>query len=458
MNVFLFVSQLLNGLLDGFYYLLIALGLSLIFSLGGIVNLAHGAFYAMAPTWRCAHAVSRLLRRARRGATNRRRTRHDTERVLFTRFYRVDPLYSLLLTFGLAMVIEQALRMVFRRLAAGLFDPRRAARAGLPRRLRLFALPDFQIVIGGPRRRRAVGAAQPHRLRADRAGRHPGPRHPRRHGHLAPALPVGGGGYRHRARRPCGRADGADLPGASGDGGRDHHPRLRRRGDRRPRLVLGRRDRRAARRPGQGLHDRHRPVGDVDGRDLPADVRRPAPASARPDGRAHPAVRVEAAHARPSASRHRHRAGAAALRAHVDRADHDLGGRGGRLRHRGDGGEPARRLHRPRQLRARRLVRAGGLHRGDRRPRPARPRLLAAAGRGDAAGGRGGGRLRRADAAPARGRVFLADDACPRRARLHHRLSLDGRHGRRERARRDRRPVWFGSTSTTAGPTTASWR
>jgi hypothetical protein len=43
----LFLLQVLNGLLDGVYYLLIALGLSLIFSLGGIVNLAHGAFYAV---------------------------------------------------------------------------------------------------------------------------------------------------------------------------------------------------------------------------------------------------------------------------------------------------------------------------------------------------------------------------------------------------------------------------
>ena len=36
-----------------------------------------------------------------------------TERTLFTRFYRIDPLYSLLLTFGLAMVIEQSLRWIF---------------------------------------------------------------------------------------------------------------------------------------------------------------------------------------------------------------------------------------------------------------------------------------------------------------------------------------------------------
>ena len=47
MSAMLFAQQILNGLLDGVYYLLIALGLSLIFSLGGIVNLAHGAFYAI---------------------------------------------------------------------------------------------------------------------------------------------------------------------------------------------------------------------------------------------------------------------------------------------------------------------------------------------------------------------------------------------------------------------------
>jgi branched-chain amino acid transport system permease protein len=114
MNVFLFVSQLLNGLLDGFYYLLIALGLSLIFSLGGIVNLAHGAFYAIGAYLALVLTpylgffgvlVVVPLIVAGLGMI--------TERVLFTRFYRVDPLYSLLLTFGLAMVIEQALRWWF---------------------------------------------------------------------------------------------------------------------------------------------------------------------------------------------------------------------------------------------------------------------------------------------------------------------------------------------------------
>ncbi len=110
----IFIQQIANGLLDGVYYLLIALGLSLIFSLGGIVNLAHGAFYAIGAYLTVvlgphigfggALIVSPLLV-ALLGIV--------FERVLFQRFYRADPILSLLLTFGLALVAEQALRMIF---------------------------------------------------------------------------------------------------------------------------------------------------------------------------------------------------------------------------------------------------------------------------------------------------------------------------------------------------------
>ncbi len=47
MQIVFLLEQVVNGLVLGGYYLLIALGLSLIFSVGGIVNLAHGAFYAL---------------------------------------------------------------------------------------------------------------------------------------------------------------------------------------------------------------------------------------------------------------------------------------------------------------------------------------------------------------------------------------------------------------------------
>lgn len=114
MELVFILEQVVNGLLIGANYLLIALGLSLIFSLGGIVNLAHGAFYAigayltvaLSPTIGfggalvASPAIVALL-----GLV--------IERFLLRRFYRADPILSLLLTFGLAMVAEQALRMIF---------------------------------------------------------------------------------------------------------------------------------------------------------------------------------------------------------------------------------------------------------------------------------------------------------------------------------------------------------
>ena len=67
MQLIFLLEQVLNGLLVGAYYLLIALGLSLIFSLGGIVNLAHGGFYAigayLAVAARAAHRLRRRVRR-----------------------------------------------------------------------------------------------------------------------------------------------------------------------------------------------------------------------------------------------------------------------------------------------------------------------------------------------------------------------------------------------------------
>ena len=110
----LFLQQVVNGLLDGVYYLLIALGLSLIFSLGGIVNLAHGAFYAIGAYLTLVVSPyigfggSLLIAPVAVGILG-----IVVERLLFQRFYRSDPILSLLLTFGLAMVAEQGLRMIF---------------------------------------------------------------------------------------------------------------------------------------------------------------------------------------------------------------------------------------------------------------------------------------------------------------------------------------------------------
>lgn len=114
MAIIFLLEQVLNGLLVAAYYLLIALGLSLIFSLGGIVNLAHGGFYAigaylavtLAPHIGFGGAfVASPVLVAIIGII--------VERLFFRRFYRQDPILSLLLTFGLAMIIEQSLRMIY---------------------------------------------------------------------------------------------------------------------------------------------------------------------------------------------------------------------------------------------------------------------------------------------------------------------------------------------------------
>jgi len=108
------LEQVVNGLVLGGYYLLIALGLSLIFSVGGVVNLAHGAFYAFG-----AYAAVELTQYL--GFTPAVIVSPVAvgllgiafERFILRRFYTADPILSLLVTFGLAMVAEQLIRILW---------------------------------------------------------------------------------------------------------------------------------------------------------------------------------------------------------------------------------------------------------------------------------------------------------------------------------------------------------
>ena len=110
----LILEQVINGLLVGSLYIILSLGLSLIFSLGGVVNLAHGAFYAVG-----AYLAFEIEKRlgffgavalspigvALIGIV--------TERLFLSRLYNKDPALGLLFTFGLAMAAEQILRMIW---------------------------------------------------------------------------------------------------------------------------------------------------------------------------------------------------------------------------------------------------------------------------------------------------------------------------------------------------------
>src|ERR1700758_265915 len=110
----LLLFNLFNGLVMGAFYALMALGLSLILNLSGVINFAHGGFlaiggylaYMLIPHigfWG-ALAVAPVLT-AGLGLV--------VERVLIRPLYGRDPLYSLLLTFGLAFILEDGTRYIW---------------------------------------------------------------------------------------------------------------------------------------------------------------------------------------------------------------------------------------------------------------------------------------------------------------------------------------------------------
>jgi len=110
----LLLFNVFNGLIVGAFYALMALGLSLILNLSGVINFAHGGFlaigayisYTLIPYigfWG-ALLVAPLLTAA---------IGLLVERVLIRRLYGRDPLYSLLLTFGLAYILEDGTRFIW---------------------------------------------------------------------------------------------------------------------------------------------------------------------------------------------------------------------------------------------------------------------------------------------------------------------------------------------------------
>src|SRR5437016_3467514 len=104
----------LNGLVLGALYVLMALGLSIIFGMIGVINFAHGALFTLgayvafqvkdALGFPATLVVSPVLV----GVLGML-----IEATLLRRLYREDPLQGLLLTFGLTMVLEQGIRMVW---------------------------------------------------------------------------------------------------------------------------------------------------------------------------------------------------------------------------------------------------------------------------------------------------------------------------------------------------------
>jgi len=109
----LLFGQLLLGLINGAFYAMLALGLSIIFGMLNIINFAHGALFMMGAfaAWLLLHYLgigyfpALILSPILIGAFG-----VLLERTLISQLYKLDHLYGLLLTFGLALVIEGLFR------------------------------------------------------------------------------------------------------------------------------------------------------------------------------------------------------------------------------------------------------------------------------------------------------------------------------------------------------------
>ena len=111
-----FLGQLLLGLVNGSFYAMLSLGLAVIFGLLGIVNFAHGALYmvgayvafVLLDTFGIGYWYALLIAPVVVGSMG-----VVIERTLLKHLYKIDPIYGLLLTFGLALIAEGIFRDQF---------------------------------------------------------------------------------------------------------------------------------------------------------------------------------------------------------------------------------------------------------------------------------------------------------------------------------------------------------
>jgi branched-chain amino acid transport system permease protein len=111
-----FLGQLLLGLVNGAFYAMLSLGLAVIFGLLGIVNFAHGALYMLGAfaAWIMMDKLglnywfALVLAPLCVGFLG-----VVIERLFLRHLYKLDPLYSLLLTFGLSLIAEGVFREIY---------------------------------------------------------------------------------------------------------------------------------------------------------------------------------------------------------------------------------------------------------------------------------------------------------------------------------------------------------
>ncbi len=110
-----FLIQLLNSVQYGLLLFLLAAGLTLIFGIMGVVNLAHGSFYMLGAylAYALTGSIGNLFVAVAVGAVLSLAIGWLLERILFKHFYHRDHLDQVLLTFGLIYIFEELRSMLW---------------------------------------------------------------------------------------------------------------------------------------------------------------------------------------------------------------------------------------------------------------------------------------------------------------------------------------------------------
>lgn len=107
------LSQLANGLVLGFLYVLLATGLSIIFGLLGVVNFAHGAFFALGAYFAIALQTTFGWWAVPLAPVLVAVVGVLLELTIIRRLYGKDPLMGLIVTFALALLIQAVIRVIW---------------------------------------------------------------------------------------------------------------------------------------------------------------------------------------------------------------------------------------------------------------------------------------------------------------------------------------------------------
>jgi branched-chain amino acid transport system permease protein len=143
------LQQAFDGLVSGAFYALLALGLAVIFGMLGVVNFAHGAFYMLGAFgayvlldgWGVSFWIALPVVPIVLGAAG-----VVVERLLIRRLAALDPLYNFLLTFGLALILQDLVKREY-----GVQSqpyPRPSALSGTVD-LGLFSYPAYRVFVLG---------------------------------------------------------------------------------------------------------------------------------------------------------------------------------------------------------------------------------------------------------------------------------------------------------------------